>query len=107
MAIFNVMEEFVNNKIQEMLPDTDCCTCDKCLDDARALALNKLAPKYVSTSKGELFSRLNSEKEKQYSIDLNIAVLSALEFVASHPRHDESEKITLKEMKAQQAQQKK
>ncbi|MCM1298617.1 MAG: late competence development ComFB family protein [Firmicutes bacterium] len=93
MAILNVMEELVNNKIQEMLPDTDCCTCENCLDDARALALNKLAPKYVSTTKGELFSKLNSEKEKQYTIDLNIAVLSALEFVSNHPRHDKSEKV--------------
>lgn len=99
MAILNVMEELVNNKIQEMLPDTDCCTCEKCLDDVRALALNKLAPKYVSTSKGELFSRLNSEKEKQYTIDLNIAVLSALEFVSSHPRHDDSERVPYQEKK--------
>ncbi len=93
MAVYNVMEELVDNKIQEMLPDTDCCSCDKCLDDARALALNKLAPKYVSTSRGEVLSRLNSEKEKQYTIDINIAVLSALEFVSNHPRHDANEKI--------------
>ncbi len=93
MAVYNVMEELVNNKIQEMLPDTDCCTCEKCLDDARALALNKLSPKYVSTSRGEVLSRLNSEKEKQYTIDINIAVLSALEFVSNHPRHDPKEKI--------------
>ena len=99
MAILNVMEELVNNKIQEILPETDCCVCEKCLDDARTLALNKLAPKYVSTSKGELFSRLNSEKEKQYSIDLNIAVLGALEFVSTHPRHDDSERITYKNKK--------
>lgn len=82
-----------------MLPDTECCICENCLDDVRALALNKLAPKYVSTTKGEVLSRLNSEKEKQYSIDINIAVLGALEFVSDHPRHDPKEKILQKDKK--------
>lgn len=88
MAIQNVMEEIVKNKILEVIKDKDCCKCEKCLDDIRALALNKLPSKYVSTSKGELFSKLAALKERQGAIDLNIAVVSAIESVAAHPRHD-------------------
>ena len=82
------MEEIVNNRILEMIKDSDCCKCEKCLDDIRALALNKLPSKYVSTNKGELFSKLAALKEHQGAIDLNIAVASAIESVAAHPRHD-------------------
>lgn len=91
MSIQNVMEEIVNNKILEVIKDKDCCKCEKCLDDIRALALNKLPSKYVSTNKGELFSKLAALKEQQGAIDLNIAVVSAIESVSSRPRHDLSD----------------
>lgn len=88
MSIQNVMEEIVNDKILEVIKDKDCCKCERCLDDIRALALNKLPSKYVSTNKGELFSKLAALKEHQGIIDLNIAVTSAIEFVSNNPRHD-------------------
>ncbi|HBH95660.1 MAG TPA: competence protein ComFB [Ruminococcaceae bacterium] len=91
MPIVNVMERFVEQKMDEILPTVKCCTCEKCLDDIRAMALNKLPPKYVSTDKGKLFSKLNSLKEKQNGVDIHIAVLSAIEFVAANPRHDHSQ----------------
>ena len=56
------------------------------------MALNKLPPKYVSTDKGKLFSKLNSLKEQQNGVDINVAVLSAVEFVSSHPRHSDEDK---------------
>lgn len=97
MAIVNVMELYVEQKMEEILPTTDCCTCDKCLDDIRAMALNKLPPKYVSTDKGRLFSKLNSLKEQQNGVDINVAVLNAIDFVTNNPRHDEVEKNAGKE----------
>lgn len=92
MSIVNVMEVFVEQKMEEILPTTDCCSCDKCLDDIRAMALNKLPPKYVSTDKGKLFSKLNSLKEQQNGVDINVAVLNAIDFVTSNPRHHEEGK---------------
>ncbi len=88
MAILNVMEGIVNNKILEVIKDKDCCKCEMCLDDMRALALNNLPSKYVSTDKGELFSKLAAMKDQQVTIDLNVAVTAAVESVAAHPRHD-------------------
>lgn len=101
MPIVNVMELYVEQKMEEILPTTDCCTCDKCLDDIRAMALNKLPSKYVSTDKGMLFSKLNSLKEQQNGVDINIAVLNAIDFVTSNPRHNKEEKETGKEQKPQ------
>ena len=93
MPIFNVMEHMVESKLEELLPKSNCCKCQKCTDDIRALALNRLPAKYVSSDAGELFTRVSSSMEKQNSLDINFAVYSAIEFVSSHPHHDESEKV--------------
>jgi len=89
MPVINVMEQMVRNKLQDRLEKSDCCKCDKCLDDMMAIALNNLPPKYVSTPRGELFSRVGSSLEKQNSLDIEFAVISAIEFVANHPHHDD------------------
>ena len=88
MALFNVMEQLVDYKLREVLPKYDCCMCSDCVDDIKALALNKLPAKYVCSNKGELFSRIDSMMVKQHSVDIDVAVLAAIEFVCSRPRHD-------------------
>lgn len=93
MAIFNVMEHLVDAKLEELLPKSNCCKCEKCTDDIRAIALNRLPSKYVSTDAGELYTRVHSAMEQQNSLDINFAVYSAIEFVSIHPHHDPSEKV--------------
>ena len=93
MAILNVMEQLVDAKLAELLPKSECCKCEKCTDDIKAIALNRLPPKYVSTDAGELYTRVHSAMEKQNSLDINFAVYSAIDFVANHPHHDPSEKV--------------
>lgn len=93
MPILNVMEQMVNAKLEELLPKSDCCKCDKCADDIRAIALNRLPPKYVSSDTGELYTRVSSSMEKQNSLDINFAVFSAIEFVSTHPHHPDSERV--------------
>lgn len=88
MPIFNVMEQMVDAKLEELLPKSSCCKCEKCTDDIRALALNRLPAKYVSSEVGELYTRVNSSMEQQNSLDINFAVYSAIEFVTTHPHHD-------------------
>lgn len=87
MALINTMEEIVDLKIAELMAESDCCKCDHCREDIKCLALNALPPKYVSTMKGELFSKLSNAMIKQHSIDVNIACLNAIEFVKTHPKH--------------------
>lgn len=87
MALINIMESIISEKLSEMLTNEDCCKCERCVEDMTALALNKLPSRYVSTRNGELFSKLNS-KVRQNSVDINIAVAEAIECVSKKPSHD-------------------
>lgn len=88
MALVNVMEKIVDDKLEEMLKTEDCCKCDQCLEDMKAIALNKLPAKYVSTHNGELFSKLNASV-RQSAVDINVAVSNAIACVSKHPSHKE------------------
>ncbi|MGN0687471.1 MAG: late competence development ComFB family protein [Oscillospiraceae bacterium] len=86
MSIINVMEAFVSERLDEMLKSESCCKCERCLDDMRAIALNKLPAKYVSSHNGELFSKLDS-LIRQNSVDINIAIAAAVDAVSKRPSH--------------------
>ena len=86
MAIVNVMENFVGERIEAMLEDENCCKCERCVDDMKAIALNKLPSKYVSTHNGELFSKLDA-MIRQNAVDINIAVAAAIDAVSKRPSH--------------------
>ncbi len=87
MALINVMEEIVDEKISQMLTTEKCCKCKRCLEDMKAIALNKLPAKYVSSYNGELFTKLASVA-RQSSVDINVAVANAIDCVSSHPSHE-------------------
>ncbi len=91
MALVNVMEGIVDEKLELMLKDEDCCKCDRCLEDMKAIALNQLPSKYVSTHNGELFSKLDALM-RQSSIDINVSVTYAIKMVSEHPSHSLDEK---------------
>ncbi|MBQ8170786.1 MAG: late competence development ComFB family protein [Oscillospiraceae bacterium] len=86
MAIINVMEKFINERLDDMLSSEDCCKCERCVDDMKAIALNKLPAKYVSTHNGELFSKLEASI-RQNAVDINIAVAAAIDAVSKRPSH--------------------
>lgn len=88
MPLVNSMEQIVTETVREiMTQDESCCKCEQCIEDAECLALNALPSKYVSTAKGELYSKLSQVMIKQHSIDVHVACLNAVEFVKSHPHH--------------------
>lgn len=87
MALVNVMEQIVDEKIGQMLEGENCCKCQRCVEDMKAIALNRLPAKYVSTNSGELFTKLNATV-RQSSVDINIAVAAAIEMVSKHPSHN-------------------
>jgi len=86
--IKNYMEEIVFNQMKEILKDINVCTCEKCLLDIAAIALNDLPPKYIVTKKGELYSKINS-LEQQFEVDVVSAVTKAAVIVKRKPRHYE------------------
>ncbi len=86
MALENVMESIVREKLDTMIKYSDCCKCARCYEDILALALNSLPPKYINSHKGELLVRID-ETINQNSIDINIALTKAMDLVGKNPRH--------------------
>lgn len=84
----NYMEEIVFNQLKDVLKDINCCTCEKCLLDIAAIALNALPPKYVVTEKGELYSKINMLKQ-QFEVDVIAAITKAAVIVKRRPRHEQ------------------
>lgn len=88
MALVNVMENIVKPRLDEMLKsEPDCCKCSKCYNDMMAIALNKLEPMYVNSKAGELYSKLNTVTF-QKTVDIDIAITSAINTVKSYPHHE-------------------
>lgn len=85
--IKNYMEEIVFSQMKDILNDINVCTCDKCLLDIAAIALNDLPPKYIVTEKGELYSKINTLGQ-QFEVDVVSAVTKAAVLVKRKPRHD-------------------
>lgn len=85
--IKNYMEEIVFNLMEEVLKDINVCTCEKCILDIAALALNDLPPKYIVTEKGELYSKINTLKQ-QFEVDVISALTKAAVLVKRNPKHE-------------------
>lgn len=86
----NSMEEFVIEllpKVIKLYPNM--CTCDECLNDIVALALNNLKPRYVHTNKGDIYTRLNIYQLDSYTSVIN-ALAQATQIVSQHPHHTKS-----------------
>lgn len=93
MQIKNMMEGAVERSLADVLEHKDrygiegMCTCERCLLDVAALALNHLTPHYVVSDKGEVFARALGLNTSQYEIDILHAILVAVRLVNLHPRH--------------------
>lgn len=86
MALINMTEKIVRNRLDELLMEKDCCKCEICYTDMLAIVLNSLPPQYVNSYEGEVLKRLeNSSVQK--SIDMDIAILKAIEIVSRVDHH--------------------
>jgi competence protein ComFB len=85
--IKNYMEEIVFSLIKEVLDDINVCTCDKCILDIAAIALNELPSRYIVSEKGELYSKINSLRQ-QFEVDVISAIAKAAVLVKRNPRHE-------------------
>ncbi len=82
----NIMEDIVSERLEVILKNMDCCKCEQCKTDMKALALNAIKPKYANTLTGELYGRVDTLL-LQNSIDIDIAITKAVSLVASMPNH--------------------
>ena len=82
----NVVEEFVKSVYEELRPGVpDSHECPICAEDVLVFALNRLPPQYVSTSKGEILSRLDIQVG-QSRTDATVAIMEGFRFVGANPR---------------------
>ncbi len=87
-GIKNAMEDFVIQNMERVLKMyPDCCQCEKCRQDILVLALNHLPPRYVSSDKGDIFTRLEST-ETEDDVQIVKEIAKAVEIVSRNPRHD-------------------
>ncbi len=82
----NLTEEAVLEMLEDMLKREefeDVCKDEDCLLDMATYALNRLPAKYVTTSKGEIFSK-TEELEQQHSVDVLSVVTRAIKVVSEN-----------------------
>ena len=82
----NMMEAMVEETLNVMAEDLNCCTCEQCRSDIAAYALNHLPPRYVATRAGGAISRADSLRI-QHLTDVRTAVLQAAQVINESPRH--------------------
>ena len=85
--VVNVTEIIAEEKVGEVISMMEACSCQRCVYDILALALNSLPTKYVTTDVGKQFIQLNSYK-KQFETDVVAALIKACQIVMASPRHD-------------------
>ncbi len=82
------MEKAVDSLLKEVLDKyDDICKCEVCINDIRAIALNELKPHYISTKKGNLYTKVD-EMNLQFDVDIYKALVRAIEIVSKNPRHE-------------------
>ena len=83
--LHNVMEDLVEEWLGKVIPQYDCCKCDKCLMDMKAMSLNKLKPHYVVAR--NVYSKTNYLNMAMQN-EILMAVVTSVEFIKDHPRHE-------------------
>ena len=86
--VINVVEHLVGDKVLEFMKrDKGICLCEKCQLDVIALALNKVAPHYITTDN---YSRaLMDLYYQERKVDIMVAIFEAIDIVKANPRHDD------------------
>ncbi len=86
MELKNLMEQVVSQTIDDVRKYHEFCTCPQCRLDVSAIALNKVPPRYVVSSKGESYGRAEL-LAMQEDLDVLGVVLEAVKLVQKNPRH--------------------
>lgn len=86
--IRNYMEEAVDHLLPLVLKDyKDICKCEKCVEDIKAMTLNRMKPLYSVTDKGSMYLKVGEELEIQFKTDIMMQIAKAIEIVSKNPRH--------------------
>ena len=82
----NVMQVLVEEKTPKYVKMFGLCSCERCMEDVKALTLNNLPSKYVVLEPGDRIPRL-TVYEGRYASDITAQLLQACKLVMAHPHH--------------------
>ena len=82
----NVMQVLVEEKAPKYVKMFGLCSCERCMEDVKALTLNHLPPKYVVLEQGDMIPRL-TVYEGRFSSDITAQLLKACKVVSNTPHH--------------------
>jgi competence protein ComFB len=87
----NYMEDIIKEKMPQVLREMPgICMCSRCQMDRLAYVLNNVPPKYVVTTKGKMYAKLNT-LQGQFDVDVVKAITDAVVRVDKTPRHEDEE----------------
>ena len=82
----NVMQVLVEEKAPRYTKMFGLCTCERCMEDVKALTLNNLPSKYVVLEPGDRIPRL-TVYEGRFASDITSQLLQACKVIMAHPHH--------------------
>ena len=87
MAYKNYMEDAVVEELNGVLDELGgFCKCEVCREDMVAWVLNRLPAKYVVTTLGHVYTKMNQIKV-QAKADIVVQLMQAAKVVKEKPRH--------------------
>jgi len=86
-SLVNEAERLVIEEIGRQLPHHPAlCTCEECVLDIAAFALNQVRPRYRSSLLGSIYAKQNDASA--YAKEVQKAVGEAIHRVKANPAHD-------------------
>ena len=82
----NVMQVLVEEQAPRYVKMFGLCTCQRGMEDVKALTLNNLPSKYVVLEPGDRIPRL-TVYEGRFASDITAQMLQACKLVMAHPHH--------------------
>ena len=83
VKVINIHERMVADRIEAALKKFSCCSCTLCRNDAMAMALNSVSPKYIVTTEADVEVLLKNESPDEVTQAISKAILH----VKANPRH--------------------
>jgi competence protein ComFB len=86
--LVNEAESLVLKELEAQLPEHEgICTCQDCVLDMAAYALNNVKPYYRVSLMGTLYARAATD-ESAYGKEIHKAVKEAIKKISANPSHD-------------------